>query len=105
MLVRSRQGRWPAFSTKLANGGPTARAAMSTERTYTIILDPEPDGSTYNVRVPALPGVFTWGATVEEAIERAKEAIELHVECLIEDGESVPEETPPPQVVAITVAA
>ncbi len=33
---------------------------MSTERTYTILIDPEPDGSAYNVSVPALPGVFTF---------------------------------------------
>ena len=41
------------------------------ERRYTIILTPEPDGSAYNVTVPALPGCFTYGDTVEEAIEMA----------------------------------
>lgn len=73
--------------------------------TFTIILEPEPDGSAYNVSVPALPGCFTYGATVEEAIERAKEAIALNVECLLGDGEPVPEEKAPAQVATVTVAA
>lgn len=76
-----------------------------TNRTYTIVIDPEPDGSAYNVSVPALPGVLTFGATIEEAIERAKEAIALHIECLIEDGEPVPEEVQHPQLVQVDVAA
>lgn len=74
-------------------------------RTYTIVIDPEPDGSAYNVSVPALPGVLTFGATIEEAIERAKEAVALHIECLLEDGEPVPEETEHLQAVVISVAA
>lgn len=51
-----------------------------TERSYTIILEPEPDGSAYNVTIPALPGCATWGATVEEAIAMAKDAIAVYLE-------------------------
>lgn len=50
------------------------------ERTYTIVIDPEPDGSAYNVTVPALPGCATWGATVEETISMAKDAIAVYLE-------------------------
>ncbi|MCC6791420.1 MAG: type II toxin-antitoxin system HicB family antitoxin [Thermomicrobiales bacterium] len=53
---------------------------------YTIVLKREPDGSAINVRVPALPGVFTWGSTEEEAIASAKEAISLHLEGYRERG-------------------
>lgn len=49
-------------------------------RRYTVVLTPEPDGSAYNVTVPALPGCFTWGNTVEEALEQAREAIALYLE-------------------------
>lgn len=76
-----------------------------TERTYTIILEWDPEGAMYVVTVPALPGCFTQGHTVDEAIARAKEAIALYLECLIEDGELVPEETQPAQVIKVTVAA
>jgi antitoxin HicB len=74
---------------------------------YTILLTPEPDGSAYNVTVPALPGCLTWGTTVEEAVERAGEAISLWLESLAAHGEPIPVETTPPSltVVAVEVAA
>jgi predicted RNase H-like HicB family nuclease len=40
--------------------------------------------------VPSLPGCITYGKTVEEAIEMARDAITGYVESLIEDGEAVP---------------
>lgn len=62
---------------------------------YTVILqaeaDPEFQGY-YNVIVPALPGCFTYGATREEALSNAREAIELYLEDLEANGEPVPEE-------------
>jgi antitoxin HicB len=58
---------------------------------YRIILRREPDGG-YTVLVPVLPGCITYGKTVEEAIEMAKDAIKGYVESLIEDGEEIPVE-------------
>lgn len=46
---------------------------------YTVVLTPEPDGSAVNVAVPAMPGVHTWGATEEDALASAREAIGLHL--------------------------
>ena len=40
--------------------------------------------------VPDLPGCFSAGDTLAEALERAREAIALHVEGLLSDGEPVP---------------
>lgn len=48
-------------------------------RNYTVVLTPEEDGTAYNVVVPSLPGCFTWGATVEEALIMARDAIELYL--------------------------
>ncbi len=59
-------------------------------RRYTIVLTPEPDGSAYNVEVPALPGCLTWGATVSEALARAQDAIAGHIAALEQLGEPVP---------------
>lgn len=47
----------------------------------------------YTVLVPALPGCITYGETVDEAIEMAKEAIELYVEELQDHGEMVPDDS------------
>ena len=75
------------------------------KRCYTIILTPEPDGSAYNVTVPALPGCFTFGETIEEAIAMAKDAIQCHIAGLLKVGEPIPEEEEHPQAIIVTVAA
>ena len=48
-------------------------------RTYKINLRKEEE-SGYTVFVPSLPGCITYGETVDEAIDMAKEAIELYIE-------------------------
>jgi len=58
---------------------------------YRIMLRKEPEGG-YTVIVPFLPGCITYGDTIEEAIEMAKEAIELYIESLREHGEEIPTE-------------
>jgi predicted RNase H-like HicB family nuclease len=65
----------------------------------------EEEGGGYFVTVPALPGCFTQGATLEECRVRAVEAIETHIAGLEQDGEPVPEELEAPRVLAVTVAA
>jgi antitoxin HicB len=58
------------------------------QRTYRILLTPEEEGG-FSVSVPSLPGCFTQGETVDEAIEMAKEAISLYIESLEADGEPI----------------
>lgn len=41
---------------------------------YAVILEPAEEGG-YVVSVPVLPGCFTQGETVEEALDMAKDAI------------------------------
>ena len=48
-------------------------------------------GTGYGVTVPDLPGCFSAGDTLDEAVESAAEAIACHVEGLLLDGEPVPE--------------
>ncbi len=61
-------------------------------RSYTVVI--EPDEDDYHAFAPALPGCHTIGRTIEEAITNITEAIALHVEALLADGEPVPEEAP-----------
>ena len=56
---------------------------------YPIVIHKDID-SDYGVIVPDLPGCFSAGSTIDEAIAMATEAIELHMEGLIEDGQKVP---------------
>ena len=57
---------------------------------YPIVIHKDRD-SDYGVTVPDLPGCFSAGSTLDEALAMAKEAIELHLEGLIEDGQPVPQ--------------
>jgi antitoxin HicB len=73
-------------------------------RTYSIVVDPEPEGG-YTVTVPALPGCITQAETIEDCIARAQEAISLYLEDLVASGEPIPEEKEHPQLLQVTVAA
>jgi len=44
------------------------------------------------VIVPSLPGCVTYGDTIEEAIEAAREAVELYLESLRAHSEEIPTE-------------
>jgi len=70
---------------------------------YTIILEPNHPEKGYTVRVPALPGCITYGHTRDEALARAKEAIEGFIEGLEKAGEPVPEEVTPVEMDTVTV--
>ena len=58
---------------------------------YTVVLGPE-EGGGYHVFCPALKGCHTQGDTIEQALERVREAIELYVEDLKAEGEPIPTE-------------
>lgn len=57
---------------------------------YPVVLHSD-DGVRYGVTVPDLPGCFSAGDTFDEALESVREAIDLHLEGLTEDGQDLPE--------------
>ncbi|MFZ1851315.1 MAG: type II toxin-antitoxin system HicB family antitoxin [Nitrosomonas sp.] len=61
---------------------------------YPIAIELGNDHQAYGVVVPDLPGCFSAGDTMEEAMDNAKEAIELWLETTIDDGLQVPEPKP-----------
>ncbi|TDA69683.1 MAG: type II toxin-antitoxin system HicB family antitoxin [Clostridia bacterium] len=61
------------------------------ERGFKVVLEWDREGNAYHVSVPALPGCFTYGRTREEALQRAREAIQGHLKGLKLIGEPVPE--------------
>jgi len=61
---------------------------MEQPREVEFVFAPQEEGG-YHVYAPDLPGLHTQGDTLEEASENAKEALELYVEGLREDGQSI----------------
>jgi len=57
---------------------------------YPVVIHKD-KGSDYGVIVPDLPGCFSAGETMDEALKNAVEAIELHLEGMLLDGETIPE--------------
>lgn len=57
---------------------------------FIIAIEPATADSCFGVVVPDLPGCFSVGDTLDDAIKNAHEAIDLHCETLIEDGLDVP---------------
>jgi antitoxin HicB len=56
---------------------------------YLCRFRPEPEGG-FTVTCPKLPPVVTYGETLEEAQANAREAIELCLEVMREDGQLIP---------------
>lgn len=50
-----------------------------------VVLEKDEDG-VFVATVPALPGCISQGKTEKQALKNIKEAIELHVHTLAEDG-------------------
>ncbi len=55
---------------------------------YTVLVHPAEEGG-YWTEVPVLPGCFSQGETVEEALANTREAIALHIAALREEGQDV----------------
>lgn len=58
---------------------------------YRFLIVIEKANSNYSAYSPDLPGCVATGATREEAEKNMYEAIEMHVQGLLEDNVSVPE--------------
>lgn len=56
---------------------------------YPVVIHKDPD-TDYGVTVPDLPGCFSAGDTIDDALLQVVEAIECHVEGLMLDEEPVP---------------
>ena len=65
--------------------------------TYIFVFDPEPEGG-YTVTCPALPGLVTYGETVDEARAMARDAMDGLIEVMLERGETVPQGDAPEAV-------
>lgn len=56
-----------------------------------VIVEAEEEGG-YHVTCPNLPGCHSQGETIDEALANIKEAIDLFIEDMVDNGENVPED-------------
>ena len=52
---------------------------------FTVVI--EPDGAEFHAFAPALPGCHTFGATLDETRANIIEAMQLHIESMLKDGD------------------
>ena len=57
---------------------------------FIVAIEPGSKETSFGVVVPDLPGCFSAGDTLDDAIKNAHEAIDLHCSTLIEDGVDLP---------------
>ena len=58
---------------------------------FKVLLERDDEYDGYVVTCPSLPGCYSQGHTVEEALANIREAIELVLEDMQEHGESFPD--------------
>ena len=61
---------------------------------YSVVFEPVTEGG-YNVIVPAIPEICTYGETLEEAKTMAEDAIKCFLESVLEAKEPIPEDRKP----------
>lgn len=67
------------------------RVLKTKEYVFTAVYEPLKEGG-YQVIVPLLPGLITYGRTFEEAREMVRDAIHCHLEASIKEKEHIPVE-------------
>jgi predicted RNase H-like HicB family nuclease len=60
---------------------------------YPVVIHKD-QNSDYGVTVPDMPGCFSAGETIEEALDMVKDAILCHIEGLLIDDEKIPQPSP-----------
>lgn len=61
---------------------------------YPIAIETGDTKHAFGVVIPDLPGCFSAGDTLDEALTNAREAILFHLEGMLDDGKPFPAQTP-----------
>jgi len=93
-----RAGRPPSQAQTVFAGAAGMTVGRSRQWGYnltmkhlTLPIIVEADSEGYFVSCPALQGCYSQGDTYEEAVENIKDAIRLHIEDRLAEGEEIPE--------------
>jgi predicted RNase H-like HicB family nuclease len=80
----------PASTTATAWTIDSAPKAQTVMRKHYIALVLKDEDSRFGISFPDFPGAVTAAPTLDEAFERAEEALAQHVEGMAEHGEPIP---------------
>jgi predicted RNase H-like HicB family nuclease len=58
---------------------------------FKVLLEPDEEAGGYVVSCPALPGCYSQGDTIDEALENIEEAILLCLEDMMALGQAIPD--------------
>jgi len=65
------------------------KVIKTNEYPFTVIYEPLKEGG-FNVVLPAIPEICTFGRTLKEAREMAKDALRCYLESALKSGELIP---------------
>ena len=68
---------------------------------YLVVIEPAEDASGYGAYVPDLPGCVATGRTRDEAAERIRRSIPLHIASLRAHGQVVPKPAAKAELVVV----
>ena len=68
---------------------------------YSVVVHAAEEGGFW-IEVPALPGCYSQGESIDEALDNARAAIALYLETLREEGKQVPRDDEVVFKVAVT---
>ena len=60
---------------------------------YIALIRKDPD-TAFGIEFPDFPGCISTGNTLDELVRGAAEALQLHIEGMLEDGQAIPEPSP-----------
>lgn len=78
----------------MARAANAKRTPSQHEFKYTVLFEPLPEGG-FNVIVPAIPEICTFGRTLTEARAMARDAIRCYLESALKNGEPIPQDADP----------
>jgi predicted RNase H-like HicB family nuclease len=79
----------PAEGGIMKGSGQGTATVRCKDFTLPVVIEADTDG--YFVSCPTLQGCYSQGDTYEEALENIKDAIRLHIQDRLADGEEIPE--------------
>jgi predicted RNase H-like HicB family nuclease len=61
---------------------------------YPVVIEPGTESTAHGVVVPDLPGCFSAGANLDEALVHAEQAISAWIDAALDAGQDIPAPTP-----------